>query len=296
MSGMLQVSLIVPTYNRAQRVLGCLEAIDRQSLTTGDFEVLVVNDGSTDDTSARLRAFEPMSYELRVLDKENGGPAAARNLGIRSARADLIAFLDDDCEPDPGWLDSLVAHMRAAPDEVAGCGGLTRAAENGIVPRYLDRIGVLCPRVEGGTVLYLITCNAIFRREALVSVGGFDEIYRVAGGEDPELCGRMRAAGHRFTMESRARLRHMHPTTWRGLFRMYARYAQGVVVAARNDHAWEEPRRPHPGHPFLRHFSWPDGRALDIPGFLACELVKVAAVGTELTKARFGWGAPYRPT
>ena len=281
---MLQVSLVVPTYNRADRIVRCLEALDHQELRSGEFEVLVVNDGSTDETSARLQHFEPKSYALRVLEQSNGGPAAARNLGIRSARADLIAFLDDDCEPEAAWLETLVEHMQAAPAEVAGCGGLTRAAQDGLVPRYLDRIAVLCPRVDGDTVLYLITCNAIFRRAPLVAAGGFDEAYRVAGGEDPELCGRLRAAGHRFTIEPGARLRHRHPTNLRGLFRMYSRYGQGVAVARRNQHDWAEPARPYPGYAILRHISLTDGRLLDIPGFILCELTKMAAVAMEFGK------------
>lgn len=289
---MLQVSLVVPTHNRAHRIVRCLETLDAQDLAPGSFEVLVIDDGSTDDTGKRLGTYEAGRYELRVLEQRNAGPAAARNLGVASARADLIAFLDDDCEAEPSWLSSLVDHMLTAPDDVAGCGGITQAAKDGLVPRYLDRIGVLCPRVEDEVVLYLITCNAIFRRDALLSVGGFDEAYRVAGGEDPEICGRLRAAGHRFTVAPNARLRHHHPTTFRGLSRMYARYARGVVVADRNDHAWSEPARPYPGYAFLRHFTWPGGRFLDIPGFLCCEAVKAAAVTTELVKARLGWSSP----
>lgn len=282
---MLQTSVVVPTHNRRHLVIRCLKALDRQTLNFGAFEVLVVNDGSTDDTLAHLERFAPQRYELRILDQQNGGPAAARNLGVASARSDLVAFVDDDCEPEPEWLRTLVEHMRAASEEVAGCGGDTRAAVDGLVPRYLDRIGVLCPRVDADTVLYLITCNAIFKRSAVLSVGGFDEAYRVAGGEDPELCGRLRRRGHRFTFEPRARLRHLHPTTFRGLFRMYRRYAKGLAVADERGHGWSEPERPSLGHPFLRHFSWPNGKTRDIPGFLLCESIKITAVGMEIVKA-----------
>ena len=289
--GMLQVSLVVPTFNRASRLVRCLAALDRQDLEPHAFEVLVVNDGSTDDTSTRLEGLETKLYDLRVLEQGNRGPAAARNLGIQSARADLVAFLDDDCEPETGWLRALVGHMLAAPPDVAGCGGLTLAAEDGLVPRYIDRIGVLCPRVDGEVVLYLITCNAIFRRAALVATNGFDESYRAAGGEDPELCARLRDLGHRFSIEPRARMRHRHPTTWRGLYRMYTRYARGVVVANRNHHGWREPPAPYRGYAFLRHFVWPDGKWIDVPGYLACEVVKIAAVAKELGMARFRWPA-----
>ena len=93
------VSIIVPSYNGAKRLACCLAALDGQKVTF-PFEIIVVLDGSTDNSADVIRQFPG----VRMIGQANAGPAAARNRGVQMARGDLIAFTDDDCVPVETWL------------------------------------------------------------------------------------------------------------------------------------------------------------------------------------------------
>ena len=109
----LDVSVVVPTYNRSDRLRRVLVALDRQITTTPDgrtftFEVVVVSDGSTDDTVEVAEKLET-SYPLRVMEQENSGPAGARNRGVQATTGRIIVFIDDDVIPAPGCLRAHVS-------------------------------------------------------------------------------------------------------------------------------------------------------------------------------------------
>ena len=111
---MIELSIVIPTYNRVNHLQICLEALNRQTQAADDFEVLVVVDGSTDATIERLKSFET-SYLLRTIWQENHGQAHALNRGITEAKGRYILFLDDDIVADP----RLVAeHLRAHHDHL----------------------------------------------------------------------------------------------------------------------------------------------------------------------------------
>jgi glycosyltransferase involved in cell wall biosynthesis len=283
---MLQTSVVVPTHNRSGRLITCLESLNAQDAPADSFEVIVVDDGSTDDTLARLERFEPTRYSLRVIGQENAGPASARNRGTRAARGEFVLFIDDDCEADSNWLAELQRSLAEAPETVAGSGGMTRRAQDHLIARYIDRIGVLCPRTHDGQVLYLVTCNAIMRRAALIEVDGFSQAFSVAGGEDPDLCARMSQAGYSFVVASKASLRHHHPRTLRGLYAMYSRYGEGMLVTQALGRRSTEPPEPYRGYVFLRHLKWPNLTPRDAAGFLLCECVKNLALLTQRLRAR----------
>src|SRR5438105_538751 len=93
-----EVSIIVPTYNRLPSVERLLTALGEQTHPAAQFEVIVVDDGSTDGTPERLETLYP-AFSLRLLRQQHQGPAQARNLGVSHALADLVLFLDDDVVP-----------------------------------------------------------------------------------------------------------------------------------------------------------------------------------------------------
>ncbi|MEQ1803546.1 MAG: glycosyltransferase family A protein, partial [Gammaproteobacteria bacterium] len=97
------VSVVIPSWNSARTIGGCLDALLAQ-VTTLEYEVLVVDSG-TDDTAEVVRRYAPRVQLIRSPARLFPGPA--RNLGLRQARAPLVAFTDTDCLPDPGWLDAL---------------------------------------------------------------------------------------------------------------------------------------------------------------------------------------------
>lgn len=108
---MLRVAVVIPVWN-GRSVLGrCLEALERQTLPRSEFQVIVVDNGSTDDTLGIARRFEG----VEVLEESTPGSYTARNLGIAHVRAPITAFTDADCVPDPAWLERILSAAAANP-------------------------------------------------------------------------------------------------------------------------------------------------------------------------------------
>jgi glycosyltransferase involved in cell wall biosynthesis len=153
------ISVVVPTYNRAVTLRQCLAALAVQDYA-GPWQAIVIDDGSTDETPDVLRSFPDFVY----LRQANRGPAAARNRGIQEARGEIVAFTDDDCLAPPDWLSRLADGYLRYPH-------VTGAQE---VEGGFD-----CP--AGGAN------NLSYRRDRLLEVGGFDESFPFAAGEDADL-------------------------------------------------------------------------------------------------------------
>ena len=198
------VTVVIPVYNGANTIAQTIECILNQ--TCPPAEIVVVNDGSTDRTAEMLNTF---GQQIIVITKPNGGPASARNSGVRQARGDLIAFTDSDCLPEKDWLGYLIAGFD--DDAVAGVGGRIKSAGKTVLGEYIDFAGFLNPQPdEQGKIPYLITASACFRRDVLLQVGGFSERFRKPGGEEPELCWRIRQLGYRLGFAADALALHHH--------------------------------------------------------------------------------------
>ena len=179
------ISIVMPTHNKAKDVTICLEAVFSQIEARDDVEVIVVNDGSRDETPQVLQALASANPAMRVLTMPGGGPARARNAGIAAAEGDLLLMLDDDVVPQPGWFDAILAPF-ATPTVVG--------VEGKVIPVGGEEWGPLgmAPRnSEGGVYL---TCNIAFRRKVLLDFGGFDEGFPFPAFEDTDLA--MQALQH----------------------------------------------------------------------------------------------------
>ena len=167
------IAVVVPTFNRPVRCADLLHALARQTLPPDAFQVIVVDDCSTDDTVATLRSIaQDLPYRLQVLQTpSNLGPGAARNVGWRAATAPVIGFMDDDCRPEPGWLQAGLDYFQARPD-TGVAQGQTRAPD-GVDVHALQ--GTHVWRVITAATPYFDACNIFYRRAALDHAGGFDE-------------------------------------------------------------------------------------------------------------------------
>lgn len=225
--GSPRVSVVIPTYNRWAVLELTLEALCRQ--TFGGFEVVVVDDGSSDGTAERLRAWAKERlppFELKVLQQTNAGPAAARNRGVAAATGDLVVFLGDDTIPDPDFLE---AHIRAQGMHQEPCAivGLTLWDEQRlkVTPflRYVNLWGDqfaygLFEDGEEMTFTCLYTSNLSVPR-ALLEEKPFHEGFARAAWEDAELGYRLCRRGVRILYCAKARTRHVHPFTLSGFLR-----------------------------------------------------------------------------
>lgn len=184
----LRVSVVVSTHGRAGLAARLVTALERQTLSRDEFEVVVVDDGSWDGTAAVVSEVAARSpLDVRIVRRAfNGGPAAGRNTGWQVARSPVIAFTDDDCVPADDWLAQGLAAMG---DDVAVVAGRTVPA-----PEQADRLGRPWTRtVRADEARFFQCCNVFYRRDVLDAVGGFDVTFRT--GEDTELSLRAQAQG-----------------------------------------------------------------------------------------------------
>jgi cellulose synthase/poly-beta-1,6-N-acetylglucosamine synthase-like glycosyltransferase len=210
-------SVIVPVYNAARTLGACLAALARQTVAPDDYEIIVVDDGSTDG-SALIAA----RYAVTLVRRPHSGAAAARNEGARRARGQILLFTDADCEPLADWLERMVAPF--ADTEVAGVKGAYRTRQSSLVARfaqaeYEEKYRRLA-RMDG--IDFVDTYAAAYRRDLFWACGGFDP--RFVLDEDQELSFRLARAGHKLVFAPDALVYHHHPdTAW-----SYARRKLGL--------------------------------------------------------------------
>ena len=221
------VTVVVPVRDRADSLERCLDAL-------GDrVPVIVVDDGS--ERPDRVAAVARRHRAQLIRRPVNGGPGAARNQALPIVDTELVAFVDSDCEVDPGWLDDLVAHFgdpalgavapRVRPSAPVPNPG-RRSGRRSVLDRYADSRSSLDMGAEPGevgpghTVGYLPTVALVARYAALGT--GFDERLRV--GEDVDLVWRLLGAGWRVRYEPSVTVHHHEPTSWIGLLGRRCRY------------------------------------------------------------------------
>ena len=227
------VSVIIPCYNHRDTVAAAIESALNQTFT--DREIIVINDGSPDDTAAVLR---PYQDRIRYFEQANAGQAAARNRGIELAQGELLAFLDDDDTWPPDKLAWQVEVLRARPELVLVYGEDVRVDEAGQVLPPTPRKGYKRP---GGDVYrdFLEGCwiaspgQALIRKSALQKVGGFDE--SIWGSDDWELYMRLARVGS-FHYANRPALNYrVHAAS---ASTNVLRHLKGHDAAARKHRAW----------------------------------------------------------
>ncbi len=202
------ISVIVPAYNAARYLDGCLRALRDQDLPSSEYEVIVVDDGSTDDTSAVAEA-----AGARVIRIGHSGPAAARNAGLQAARGEIVLFTDADCEPVPHWARTLAEAL--AQPEVVGAKGTYLTRQRELIARfaqveYEERYARMAGRDR---IDFVDTYSAGYRRSVILANGGFDSTFQEPTVEDQELSFRLAAKGYRLVFAPQAQVYHRHVTS-----------------------------------------------------------------------------------
>lgn len=287
-------AVVVASFNRAsslERLLASL-ALEAAAEGTPPFEVVVVDDGSTDETPSmlqRLAATLPLSLQVVRLGR-NGGIAAARNRGWTSTMAEAVLFTDDDCVVRPGWIRGLAEAL----DEADIAQGRTVPAPAQVANRGPFAHTMDVPRQDA----HYPTCNIAYRRSTLVEMGGFDETFRLYG-EDTDLAWRAIDSGARTTFVDVAIVEHdVRPSAFGAHLRDLRRRG-GLVHLVRNHPRIREwlPYRGYlrPTHPPAIALACVTivalARRLD-----ASMLVAMAAAGSwyALISHRYRWGPPKR--
>lgn len=213
----MEFSVIVPAYQAQGTLENCLQALKNQSVDPGRYEIIVVDDGSTDETAQVAEQFG-----VRVIRQANAGPAAARNHGVRGAQGQIVLFTDADCAPAPDWIE----HMTAPFDKpgVAGAKGVYRTRQRGLVPRFVQleyetKYARMAPRER---IDFVDTYSAAYRRDVFLANGGFDTRFPTPSVEDQEFSFRLAREGNTMVFVPQAAVYHLHDANlgqyWRRKF------------------------------------------------------------------------------
>lgn len=220
--------VVIPAHNAGDTLPGLLAALMPQARAAGA-EVVVVDSGCTDATPAIAR-----EAGATVVVADRRGASAARNRGTRADTAELVAFLDSDCIPQPHWLERLVAAIEDDPGLGAVGGRVVAAPSDQLLQRHAERRAHVSQETAFADLRmpYVLTANCCYRREVLERLGGFNEDLR--SSEDVELAWRMqRELGLAPRYVGDAMVEHVHRATVRGIWRQWVRYGWGSVQLAR---------------------------------------------------------------
>ncbi len=203
------ISVIIPAYNAAQIIGECLEALLHQSMDQADYEVIVVDDGSTDGTDEIARA-----HGVRVFSQPNQGPTTARNQGVAQAGGDILLFTDADCVPAETWIEEMVKPL--SDPEVVGVKGAYATRQQGLTPRFIqlefeDRYRLLR---RDKYIDFVDTHAAAFKRRVFDIAGGFDPSIPGPTAEDADLSYRIASLGYKMVFNPKAIVYHRHPERW----------------------------------------------------------------------------------
>jgi GT2 family glycosyltransferase len=223
------VSVVIPTYNRSSELSRLLRALERCERPPGGVEFIVIDDGSTDHTQQTIASSQLAG--LIGVRQPNGGAASARNRGWRMARGELIVFTDDDCVPTENWLLDVVIAFTSG--DVAGLGACVVPLVPGFLADFVQAERLVGHGGDAANVKYLVTANAAYRRSVLEAVGGFDERFPGAAGEDTDLTMRVQARDLQLTLITTGTVAHDHRTSVRGLLTTYYRHGRAWSILAR---------------------------------------------------------------
>ncbi len=222
-----RVSVVVACYNGSRTLQACLESL--QNLRYPDYEVILVDDGSTDDTPQLAAQFP----QVRYLSQPNLGLSSARNTGIEAATGEIVAFTDADCRADEDWLYYLVSDLVGS--RFAGIGG-----HNFLPPE--DSWVAACVMVSPGGPAHVMLsdriaehipgCNMAFWRWALVEIGCFDPVFRLAG-DDVDLCWRLQQHGYQLGFSPAGFVWHYRRSTIATYLRQQSGYGEAEALLER---------------------------------------------------------------
>jgi glycosyltransferase involved in cell wall biosynthesis len=202
------ISIVIPAYNVEDTIGPCLEAVLAQTIAH-QTEVIVVDDGSTDGTSAVVQQYA----EVELLRQTHQGPAAARNHGAAEARGQVVLFTDADCEPLPDWAVHLSRPLLNC--EAVGAKGTYRTRQRSLVARFVqqeyeEKYARMARKQE---IDFVDTYSAGYNRQVFLTHGAFDATFSTASVEDQDLSFRLACQGYRMVFVPQAVVFHRHANT-----------------------------------------------------------------------------------
>lgn len=210
-----KISVVICTYNRAPILVQSILSLDNQEeMKPGDYEIVIIDDGSTDDTAQKVRELQTIT-PLRYYFKDWGGRSEARNLGIEKAEGEIIVFVDDDIIAPPRFLANHLVKYNGK-GKIVVRGPIVNIREPEIIPDFK-------PGAEHFSSAFFCTCNASTHKKTLEEIGGFDTDFKEYGFEDNEIGWRLRQAGCEYVFSNDAYIFHFKPHQGESLDKMKKR-------------------------------------------------------------------------
>lgn len=222
-------SIIVPTYRRMQQLAACLSSLAKLEYPRDRFEVIVVDDGgggTLDAIVASVRDSPPVT----LLRQPHVGPSGARNAGAEKAKGEYLVFTADDCLPAANWLSTLAVRVAAEPDSAVGGAIINGFPDNHystashLLIEYLYSYYNALP----GAAQFFTPNNLAVPTDRYHAIGGFNESFVMATGEDREFCYRWTRHGYRMLYDSEVIVTHAHPLTFCAFVRQHFNYGRGT--------------------------------------------------------------------
>jgi len=233
-------SIIIPTYNRKDLLKQTLESFEKLSYPKIKFEIIVVDDGSTDGTNEFLEnVTHTLGYSLTCYRQSNKGPASARNKGIELASGEIILFTGDDCIPNPDLLDEHNRYYQNFnADNNMGILGFTGIHPDIEITPFIEYLYIsghqfAYPSLINGKEVsfeYYYTTNLSLPREKIIEIGGFDEEFPSAAFEDIELGYRLSQKGFKLIYNQNAVTLHKHPTDLSQFIERSFRVGEAAII------------------------------------------------------------------
>jgi len=218
------ISVVIPTYNRYEKIKNCLNNLNYQRMDRNKWEVIVVDDGSEQCVKTFLNDLN-VNYTLRFVYQKNSGPAVARNKGAILSEGQYISFLDDDCEPHDTWLENLEKIL--SPGVLVG-GKIVNKLKNNIFAETSQLlINFLC-EVFLNTHLLFFTSNYTIDKKSFFEAGGFNTAFRYSAGEDREFSIRCNKMGYLLIYDPNLVIFHTHDLRFNTYIKQHFYYGRSA--------------------------------------------------------------------
>jgi len=232
---MMKISVIIPAYNAHKTIQKCLEGVLSQK-TNNEYEVIVVDDGSSDDTVKIIEKFP-----VRLIKQKHQGPAKARNLGAKKSKGNIIIFTDSDCIPPENWLKELTKPF--SDSEIVGVSGTYKTKNKEKILARLEGYQIE-ERHEKMKMMdkidFVGTFNCAYRKNIFFKYGGFNTKFKTSSGEDPDLSFKIYKGGYKIIFQPTAFVYHYHVDSltkylkqkfWRAYWRilLYSRHRDKIM-------------------------------------------------------------------
>lgn len=224
------VSIIVPVLNGEKSIGKCLESMTKLTYPKNNFEVIVVDNGSTDRTVEIIETFQKEhNVDVKLHFQKIKSSYAARNIGVKNAKGDILAFTDADCVVDKDWLTNAVVYFSDVT--IGGIAGeVLSESGDSIVERYTTDSEILSQKrkFNSGSLPYAQTANAIYRKELFYKIGYFDEI--LSGGDADYSWRMLLDTDYKIIYAEDTIVLHKHRTSLKGLFKQTFKHGYGYEL------------------------------------------------------------------